>query len=180
MRNALTSFSLVVTLSMFGCDGPPADGGDAGARPSDNGGGGGGGGTVVPPGDPGPSEGIDGGTVAADDGGAGTVSFSQQVYPIFAKRSCDPCHSGGGPGKDLGGLMLDTGLTKVFRELTQEISPNSGTTRIDLKQPAKSLLLTMPLAETPPDKHPVAPFASTTDPDYQTLLRWIEQGAKQN
>ena len=179
MRNALTSFSLVMTLSMFGCDGPAAVGDDAGAHPSNPGPGGGG--TVVPPDSPGPTtEEGDGGIVAEADGGTGTVSFSQQVYPIFARRSCDPCHSGGGPGKDLGGLMLDTGVMKVFRELTQELSPNSGTTRVDLKEPVKSLLLTMPLAETPPDKHPVSPFASTADLDYQTLLRWIEQGAKQN
>src|SRR5262249_37302035 len=32
------------------------------------------------------------------------VSFAQQIVPIFSVRGCVACHSGNGPGKDLGGL----------------------------------------------------------------------------
>lgn len=31
------------------------------------------------------------------------VSFSQTVFPIFKNRGCVSCHTGSGPGKDLGG-----------------------------------------------------------------------------
>ena len=46
-----------------------------------------------------------------------------------------------------------------------------------MPDPAASPLLTEPLAiaagGTP---HGVKPFADTSDPDYQTMLQWIEAG----
>lgn len=108
------------------------------------------------------------------------VSFSAQVVPIFSRRGCVLCHSGGGPGKDLGGLMLDAGLDKTYREITLETSPLYNKLRIDRAVPEASLLLTMPSVENPPDRHPNATFASPADPDYQLIYTWIKEGAKQN
>ena len=41
------------------------------------------------------------------------VSFAKDVVPIFTNRGCVNCHSGNGPGKDLGGLQLSGGAAKV-------------------------------------------------------------------
>jgi len=108
------------------------------------------------------------------------VSFSNDVVPIFIRRGCASCHSGGGIGKDLGGLMLDSGIPKTYQELTEEISPNMGVTRVNLLDPEASLVLTFPSAETPPDDHPNVTFTGPSDTDYQTILAWIEEGALQN
>jgi hypothetical protein len=108
------------------------------------------------------------------------ISFMNDVMPIFTKRGCVACHSGNGPGKDLGGLQLNGGPAKVFTELTVEVSPNFGVTRVNTAMPAKSLVLTMPSAETPPDPHPTVVFPSSSDPDYIKILQWIKEGAKNN
>ncbi len=104
------------------------------------------------------------------------VSFSQQVVPIFTNRGCVACHSGNGPGKALGNLQLDGGVPKVYSELTGPEDP----LRVQLAAPEKSLVLTMPSAEYPPDAHPNVTFTSSTDPDYEKILVWIREGAKNN
>lgn len=103
------------------------------------------------------------------------VSFSTQVFPIFAARGCIACHSGGGPGKDLGGLMLDGGANLAYKELTME-----NPLRVQKTTPEKSLVLTMPSAESPSDGHPNVTFTGPQDPDYLKILVWIREGAKQN
>ncbi len=108
------------------------------------------------------------------------VSFAGDVFPIFSRRGCETCHSGGGIGRDLGNLTLDGSTNLVHRELTEEISPNFGVTRVSLQAPEESLLLTMPSFEAPPDPHPNATFISDSDPDYQIILAWIREGARDN
>lgn len=103
------------------------------------------------------------------------VSFANQIVPIFQNRGCVACHSGNGPGKDLGGLQLDGGTPKIYNELTTE-----NPLRVQTAMPEKSLVLTMPSAENPPDGHPNVTFTSSADPDYQKLLVWIREGAKNN
>ncbi len=103
------------------------------------------------------------------------VSFSATVYPIFKNRGCVACHSGGGPGKDLGGLMLDGSANLAFKELTQE-----NPLRAKTVAPETSLILTMPSAESPPDAHPNVTFTGPQDPDYQKILVWLKEGAKLN
>ena len=103
------------------------------------------------------------------------VSFSTQVFPIFSARGCVACHSGGGPGKDLGGLMLDGGANLAYKELTME-----NPLRANKSMPEKSLVLTMPSAESPSDGHPNVTFTGPQDPDYLKILVWIREGAKQN
>lgn len=104
------------------------------------------------------------------------VSFLTTVFPIFAARGCVACHSGGGPGKDLGGLHLDGGANLAYRELVEE-RPN---TRVRLATPETSLVLTYPSREDPPDRHPNITFASPSDRDYLKILVWIREGAKNN
>ena len=103
------------------------------------------------------------------------VSFTQSVFPIFSKRGCVACHSGGGPGKDLGGLMLDGGANLAYKELTQE-----NPARANPQMPEKSLVLTMPSAESPSDGHPNVTFTGPQDPDYIKILVWLREGAKLN
>jgi hypothetical protein len=108
------------------------------------------------------------------------VSFAADIRPIFEMRGCASCHSGNGIGKDLGDLQLDGGDEKIFREITQELSPHYAVSRVDLQTPEQSLLLTMPSAEDPPDTHPNVTFASASDWDYLMILVWIEEGALLN
>jgi hypothetical protein len=107
------------------------------------------------------------------------VSFSQQVRPIFQRRGCENCHSGSGPGRDLGNLTLDGGDALIYREL-MDTAVFAGHKRVDTTVPEMSLVLTMPSAEDPPDHHPNITFTGPNDPDYKLLLVWIREGARQN
>jgi hypothetical protein len=123
-------------------------------------------------------------TVEVIDGAAAlpeNVSFSNDVVPIFQFRGCQNCHSGSGPGRDLGGLTLDGSGNLIHRELTEELAFTSTTAeRVDLLEPEASLILTMPSAEDPADPHPNITFTGPLDPDYLTILVWIREGALQN
>lgn len=104
------------------------------------------------------------------------ISFAQQIVPIFTSRGCIACHTGGGIGKDLGGLKLDGGDAAIYRELVEE-KPNL---RVNVAMPESSYVLRLPSREDPPDRHPNVTFASPQDPDYVKLLVWIREGARQN
>jgi hypothetical protein len=108
------------------------------------------------------------------------VSFLEDVMPIFARRGCDACHSEGEIGSVIGGLELDGEAAAVYLEITEEISAKNGVIRVDTEDPPASLLLTLPGPEDPPDAHPNVTFASTSDPDYLTILGWITDGAADN
>jgi hypothetical protein len=108
------------------------------------------------------------------------VSFSQQVLPIFELRGCQNCHSGSGPGRDLGNLTLDGSSNLIYRELAEEGAFSVAGQRVNLQSPEESLVLTMPSAEDPADPHPNITFTGPLDPDYLTILVWIREGAKQN
>jgi hypothetical protein len=108
------------------------------------------------------------------------ISFTNQVTPVFQRRGCAACHSGNGPGKDLANLTLDGSTNLVFKELMDPATTSTVYPRVDLATPEKSLVLTMPSAESPPDAHPNVTFTGPTDPDYLTILVWIREGAKQN
>ena len=103
------------------------------------------------------------------------ISFANQIVPIFTARGCVACHSGGGPGKDLGGLTLTGPASKIYKELLEE-----DLTRVRAGMPEMSLLLTMPSREAPPDRHPNVTFTSTADLDFQKIYVWIKEGAKEN
>jgi hypothetical protein len=104
------------------------------------------------------------------------VSFSAQVVPIFTNRGCTACHSGNKIGANLGDLALDGGANHVYMQLTNPLHPMI----IQTANPPKSLVLTMPSYENPPDAHPNVIFTGPNDKDYQTILAWITEGAKNN
>ncbi len=81
---------------------------------------------------------------------------------------------------DLGGLALTGSDSAIHTELTAEASPTFGTIRVNLADPASSLILTMPSLEDPADSHPNSTFTSTTDPGYVAILGWIQGGAPLN
>ncbi len=102
-----------------------------------------------------------------------SVSYAASIYPLFAARGCVACHTGGGAGKDLGGVFLDGGAHLADRGLVEE-RPG---TRVNLGSPEASFVLTLPSREDPPDRHPNITFASPSDPDDVKLLVWIREGA---
>lgn len=104
------------------------------------------------------------------------VSFAQQVFPVFSRRGCVACHSGNGPGRDLGDLTLDGSANLVYRELLEEFPVR----RVNGADPSASRVLTMPLLESPPDNHPNVTWTSPFDPDYRLILAWIIEGALDN
>jgi hypothetical protein len=104
------------------------------------------------------------------------VSFQTQVFPIFSARGCVACHSGGGIGKNLGGLHLDGSANLAYRELVEE---RAGV-RVNTTTPEASLVLTNPSREEPPDRHPNVTWTGPTDPDYLKILVWIREGARNN
>jgi hypothetical protein len=103
------------------------------------------------------------------------VSFSQQVFPIFERRGCVACHSGNGPGRDLGNLTMNGSTNVVYRELVEE-QPG----RVVVADPPTSQVLTMPSREDPPDIHPNVTFTSPNDSDYVLIEVWIAEGALDN
>lgn len=108
------------------------------------------------------------------------VSLEDDLMPLFVRRGCETCHSGGGIGRDEGGLTLDGSPKTVFRELTNERSPNYDIIRVDVASPDDSVLLRLPSLENPPDDHPNVVFATPNDPDYQLIRAWIAEGARNN
>ena len=108
------------------------------------------------------------------------VSFVNDVVPIFQNRGCQSCHSGGGPGKDLANLTLNGGTNLIYKELMDPAVTSATLKRVDRAVPEKSLVLTMPSAETPPDGHPNVTFTGPSDIGYLKILVWIREGAKQN
>ena len=102
------------------------------------------------------------------------VSFRTQIVPIFEDRGCVGCHQGKREGAELGGLKLDGKAAKIYDELMEN------PTRIVVADPDASLVLTMPLREDPPDRHPNITFANTLDPDWMLLKAWIVEGALEN
>jgi len=109
-----------------------------------------------------------------------TVSFSEHVLEALERRGCTNCHDGTRAGNDLGGLRLNGAPSRVYNELLREPSPIDQRARVDLESPAESLLLTLPAAEDPPDRHPFSTFSSDKDRDYALIYRWIQQGALRN
>ena len=103
------------------------------------------------------------------------VSFSTQVFPIFSARGCVACHSGGGPGKDLGGLMLDGGANLAYKELDDGESAARAEGDAGEEPRAHDAVGGEPVGCTSErDVH------WPQDPDYLKILVWIREGAKQN
>jgi mono/diheme cytochrome c family protein len=97
------------------------------------------------------------------------IDFKDEIYPIFVQQACAACHAPGGAAAG-SGLYFDGPAENVYAALRE------GNQRVNLQYPADSLVLSKPLYEEPPN-HPNASFPSVNYPDYQTIYRWINQGA---
>src|SRR5687768_3257868 len=101
------------------------------------------------------------------------VSFKNDVMPVFLRAGCNAgsCH-GSTRGQD--GFRLSIfgyNPDDDYRSITREIA----TRRINLAQPAESLLLTKAVGDAP---HTGGKRFEKESVHYKTLLRWLEEGAK--
>jgi hypothetical protein len=107
-------------------------------------------------------------------GGATPLSFATDVYPMLQRaalggQGCANCHNG---TMLAGGLAYDGAAGDVYTK----IMATPGV--VVVATPATSMLLSMPLYETPPDLHPNATWLTNLDPAYVKIMQWISDGAK--
>ena len=100
--------------------------------------------------------------------------FANNIVPILTANGCDntACHGGGIRGT----FQLSPSSDK---DIDVDFAPAS--LQVNAADPASSPLLMKPLAEAAGgDVHTADPqqfgFMSTSDPDYQAILAWIEAG----
>ena len=108
------------------------------------------------------------------------IDFDNQVYPLFAPvdqggLGCQGCHTNQGGAVPAGGMNLYT-ADAAYASLDYNNYPN----RVNVNDPAASLLLTKPLYEVGQQNHPIFAFASEYDVGYQIILKWIEEGGQRN
>ncbi len=108
------------------------------------------------------------------------IDFDTAVYPLVLPISqgglgCQGCHIRAGGVAPSGNLDLSGGPEAAFAQL----NPAQYADRVNLMNPAASLLLRRPLYEaTGAQDHPIFAFPSTQDPGYRTVLTWISEGAR--
>jgi hypothetical protein len=134
----------------------------------------------------------------ADAGMIPQRNFERDVYPLFTSLYCSTCHSRGQPGFEQstlrggrdagdggGGVHLDLSGTpdQVYASL-MAIDDGAASNcavqpaRLCIASPPDSLVLKKPLRDPAAQAvHALQAFEDTTDPNYQTILQWIEQGA---
>ncbi|MBK8012291.1 MAG: hypothetical protein IPK13_13160 [Deltaproteobacteria bacterium] len=115
------------------------------------------------------------------------VSFVNDVRPLLSASpptgiGCYGCHVNGvdantAPGRFfMGGSPAD-----LYRQLTATAPTDNGATgepyRVNRLVPERSLLLLNPLSGSP-EPHPRKFFSASDDLRYQTLYRWIAEGAQ--
>ena len=88
-----------------------------------------------------------------------TISFSQEITPIFSEQGCTGCHNTGGQQPDLSPENAYSSIT--------------GMGLINTSDPADSKIYYYPL---PDGSH----FAKYTSSQATLILQWIEQGAHDN
>lgn len=91
-----------------------------------------------------------------------TISFSQEVVPIFESNSCTNCHKPGGFGG------LDLTAANAYNSIISQGLVNTA-------DPASSKIYTYPNPTTGTHN---AKYAS--EAEAQLILQWIEQGALNN
>ena len=102
------------------------------------------------------------------------AAFIATVYPLFTSKGCDntACHGGGIRGSFQLSPFDDKNADFDFEQTTWQLNPLA---------PETSALLTKPLDEAAGGAaHTAASaqygFMTTSDPDYQAILAWIEAG----
>jgi hypothetical protein len=104
-------------------------------------------------------------------------SFRRHVIPLLSRAGCSgrECH---GSFAGQGGFQLSLfgyDFEADHRELTQDADGNEGEVRVNLVEPARSLLLLKPTVQV---KHKGKERIKKGSWEYQLLLRWIERGAR--
>jgi hypothetical protein len=99
------------------------------------------------------------------------VSFSNDLAPIFTKIGCNQgsCH---GQQNGQGGFKLSLRGWDPAADVEQIVKADKGR-RIDAKEPEKSLLLLKPTMQV---AHGGGPRLRKGSPEYNLLLRWIQEG----
>ena len=96
-----------------------------------------------------------------------TVSFHQHIIPLFNTYCNDVgCHSGSLPPSR---IKLDS--VNAYSQLTKK-----GSGYIDTINPANSVIYVSVISVS----NPMPPSKPLSDYNKQLLLKWIEQGAKEN
>ena len=101
-----------------------------------------------------------------------TVSFSKDVYPIL-KNNCQGCHGATSGG---GNLRIANTAATTYSNLMKK-APMAGGSFIDTANPSTSLLLQKATGSTYHGGGQIIKLNSTV---YNTILNWIQQGAKNN
>lgn len=111
------------------------------------------------------------------DPGADTPSFRRHVIPLLSRAGCSgrECH---GSFSGRGGFQLSLfgyDFDADHREITQDADGGEGEVRVNLAQPAQSLLLLKPTAQV---EHKGKERIKVDSWEYHVLLKWIAGGAK--
>jgi hypothetical protein len=97
--------------------------------------------------------------------------FQQNVEPVLVRQGCDAtgdCHGGGIRGTY---ALSPPGAKDVSFDFQQSCL------QVTIAPRESSAILRMPLALAAGGApHPVKPFATTSDPDYQAILKWVLDG----
>jgi hypothetical protein len=110
------------------------------------------------------------------------INFDTQVYPLFLPVAqgglgCIGCHTNANGATPAGGMNLYGGPEVAFNSLNPETYPQ----RVNLVDIDASYVLKRPLYEADGvQDHPIFAFASPQDLGYQTIRKWIEEGAVRN
>jgi hypothetical protein len=113
-------------------------------------------------------------------GGGGTIAFDSQIYPLFLPTAqggygCQGCHTNQNGANAAGGLNLYGGADVAYASL----NPDNYPARVNVDDPAASLLLTKPLYQGGgAQNHPIFAWVSPQDPAYQLIDQWIDEGAQ--
>ncbi|HEY3516885.1 MAG TPA: cadherin-like domain-containing protein [Gammaproteobacteria bacterium] len=117
--------------------------------------------------------------LSTQQGAQTDTSFSQNVMTnwgalgnqsIFQVETCTSCHTGAFPS---GNMNLNDTAANVYNTIV-----NGG--RVNVGSPSSSLILCKPSSPASGCSHDGGTLLSTGDSTYQTILRWISDGAPNN
>lgn len=118
-----------------------------------------------------------------------TPSFTLEIFPMLGRPSVDPrglactaCHDQRGAADGVVPIAFDGAPSEVYATMHARAATQSADEKLlDLDQPSRSLLLRRPLFEPPPaaQDHPNATLLDTRTYEYQVILRWLRQGARE-
>lgn len=107
------------------------------------------------------------------------VSYQQNVYPLF-RPTCNSCHaSTSRTATSANGLTFALGLLDTYYEITNGDGQEAHS-RVNVASPDSSILLQYPARTEAGANHSGGAPWPTTSTSYQTIRRWILEGAQNN